>query len=86
METQEIKAESYIPLAKELKDKRKMMGLRSVHVHRELGINQGNYSKMENAFMNPLPALIWVRCKFQVWKDTEIQTLNKRIKFLNSIK
>lgn len=86
MEKQNIKAESYIPLAKELKDKRKIMGLRSVHIHKELNINQGNYSKMENAFMNPEPALIFVRNKFEKWRNQEIQTLNKRIKFLNSIK
>lgn len=86
MEETKIKATEFIEVAKELKSKRQMMGLKAIDFCLQNGINQGNYSKMENGMANPGKYLVIMRVMFNRFRKERITALQNQIEILKNIK
>jgi predicted transcriptional regulator len=86
MKETKIKATEFIEIAKELKSKRQMMGVKAVDFCEQNNINQGNYSKIENGLANPGKYLVVIRVMFNKWRTNKLKELENQIELLKSIK
>lgn len=64
---------------------RNLMGIRQWQMAAKLGVNQGNYSKMENGRENNPDLVPKVKVMFDKWRSEEIEKLHKRIDYLRNL-
>lgn len=86
MKDTKIKATEFIDLAKEIKSKRLMMGIKAKDFASNNNIHQGNYSKIENGLANPGKYLVIIRVMFNKWRINKLKELENKIELLKSIK
>lgn len=63
-----------------------MMGVKATDFCKQVNLNQGNYSKIENGLANPGKVIAIIRVMFNKWRKERINTLKSMIKELEEIK
>jgi len=77
--------EQLLSQGKQLKEYRKLMGLKQYKVAEELNTEQGNYCRMEQGRLNADWRLDVMRKRFLAWRISEIKRLKKQIYYLNTL-